>query len=116
MYLLRIWYNLFDPAAEDAIYDSYAIRRFTGIDFMTESVLNEATRRKFRHLLAASRPNKLSFDVINRVMVQTRHMMKGGTIVDAKRLICCMRSERLDTASFASDAKSSLHKRISTNI
>ena len=27
--------------------------------------------------------NKLFFDAINRVMVQTGHMMKGGTIVDA---------------------------------
>ncbi len=27
--------------------------------------------------------NKLFFDAINRVMVQSGHMMKGGTIVDA---------------------------------
>ena len=27
--------------------------------------------------------NKLFFDAIHRVMVQTGHMMKGGTIVDA---------------------------------
>ena len=25
MYLLQIWFNLSDPATEDAIYDSYAI-------------------------------------------------------------------------------------------
>ena len=38
MYLLQIWFNLSDPATEDAIYDSYAMREFTGIEFMTESV------------------------------------------------------------------------------
>ena len=27
--------------------------------------------------------NKLFFEAINRVMVQSGHMMKGGTIVDA---------------------------------
>ena len=37
----------------------------------------------FRHLLEAHGLNKLFFDAINRVMVQTGHMMKGGTIVDA---------------------------------
>ena len=37
MYLLQIWFNLSDPATEDAIYDSYAMRKFTGIDFMTEA-------------------------------------------------------------------------------
>ena len=27
MYLLQIWFNLSDPATEDAIYDSYAMRK-----------------------------------------------------------------------------------------
>ena len=43
MYLLQIWFNLSDPATEDAIYDSYAVRKFTGIDFMTEAVPDETT-------------------------------------------------------------------------
>lgn len=83
MYLLQIWFNLSDPATEDSIYDSYAMRRFTGIDFMTEAVPDETTLCKFRHLLEANGLNKLFFDAINRVMVATGHMMKGGTIVDA---------------------------------
>ena len=49
--LLQIWFNLSDPATEDAIYDSYAMRKFTGIDFMTEAVPDETTLCKFRHLL-----------------------------------------------------------------
>ena len=44
---------------------------------------DETTLCKFRHLLEANGLNKLFFDAINRVMVQTGHMMKGGTIVDA---------------------------------
>ena len=83
MYLLQIWFNLSDPAAEDAIYDSYAIRKFTAIDFMTEALPDETTLCKFRHLLEANGLNKLFFDAINRVMAATGHMMKGGTIVDA---------------------------------
>ena len=38
-----IWFKLSDPATEDAIYDSYAMRKFTGIDFMTEAVPDETT-------------------------------------------------------------------------
>lgn len=83
MYLLQIWFNLSDPATEDAIYDSYAMRKFTGIDFMTENVPDETTLCKFRHLLEENGLNKLFFDAINRVMVDSGHMMKGGTIVDA---------------------------------
>lgn len=77
MYLLQIWFNLSDPATEDAIYDSYAMRKFTGIDFMTEAVPDETTLCKFRHLLEANGLNKLFFDAINRVMVQTGHYDEG---------------------------------------
>ena len=61
MYLLQIWFNLSDPATEDAIYDSYAMRKFTGIDFMTEAVPDETTLCKIRHLLEANGLNKLYF-------------------------------------------------------
>ena len=37
MYLLQVWFNLSDPGTEDAIYDSYAMRKFTGIDFLKDS-------------------------------------------------------------------------------
>ena len=83
MYLLQTWFNLSDPATEDAVYDSYTMRKFTGIDFMKESVPDETTLCKFRHLLEVNGLNKLFFEAINRVMVQSGHMMKGGTIVDA---------------------------------
>ena len=83
MYLLQIWFNLSDPATEDAIYDSYAMRKFSGIDFLKEDVPDETTLCKFRHLLEEHGLNKLFFEAINRVMVKTGHIMKGGTIVDA---------------------------------
>ena len=50
---------------------------------MTENVPDETTLCRFRHLLEENGLNKLFFDAINRVMVATGHMMKGGTIVDA---------------------------------
>ncbi|MCD7797949.1 MAG: IS5 family transposase [Akkermansiaceae bacterium] len=83
MYLLQIWFNLSDPGTEDAIYDSYAMRKFVGINFLSEGVPDETTLCKSRHLLEQNGLNKLFFDAINRVMVETGHMMKGGTIVDA---------------------------------
>ena len=83
MYLLQCWFNLSDPGTEDAIYDSYAMRKFTGIDFMSGSVPDETTLCNFRHLLEEHELNKQFFEAINRVMEQTGHIMKGGTIVDA---------------------------------
>ncbi|MCD8142093.1 MAG: transposase [Clostridiales bacterium] len=83
MYLLQVWFNLSDLATEDAIYDSYAMRKFVGIDFMTESVPARTTLCRFRHLLEDNGLNTLFFDAINRVMVETGHKIKSGTIVDA---------------------------------
>ena len=59
MYLLQIWFDLSDPATEDTVYDSYAMRKFTGIDFLKESVPDKTTLCKFRHLLEVNGLNKL---------------------------------------------------------
>jgi len=51
MYLLQVWFNLSDEGIEDAIYDSYAFRKFMGIDFNEEQVPDATTLPKFRHML-----------------------------------------------------------------
>ncbi len=83
MYLLQCWFHLSDEGVEDAIYDSYAFRKFMGINFLEQDVPDATTLLHFRHLLEENGLNKLFFDAINRVMVASGHMMKGGTIVDA---------------------------------
>lgn len=83
MYLLQIWFNLSDEGVEDAVYDSYAMRKFMGIDFMQEQVPDATTLLKFRHLIEESGLGKAFFEAINRCLEQCGHIMKGGTIVDA---------------------------------
>ena len=83
MYLLQIWFNLSDEGVEDAIYDSYAFRKFMNIDFMEEQAPDATTLLKFRHLLEENHLGEVFFKAINRVMEATGHIMHGGTIVDA---------------------------------
>ena len=83
VYLLQIWFNLSDEGVEDAIYDSYAFRKFMNIDFMKEQVPDTTTLLKFRHLLEENHLGEEFFKAINRVMEATGHIMYGGTIVDA---------------------------------
>ncbi len=83
MYLLQYWFYLSDEGVEDAIYNSYAFRKFMGINFLEQDIPDATTLLHFRHLLEENSLNKLFFDAINRVMVATGHMMKGGTIVAA---------------------------------
>lgn len=53
IYFLQLWFNLSDPAVEEALYDSAAMRSFAGIDLGREPVPDETTVCKFRHSLAA---------------------------------------------------------------
>ena len=82
-YRLQVWFNLSDEGTEDAIYDSYAMRKFVGINFLEEDAPDATTLLKFRRLLEQHGINKLFFEAINRVMIETGHMLKGSTVVDA---------------------------------
>jgi IS5 family transposase len=47
IYFLQHWFNLLDPAVEEALYDSLAMRRFVGIDLGREPVPDETTCAAF---------------------------------------------------------------------
>src|SRR5437867_1828043 len=53
IYFLQQWFNLSDPATEEALYDSLAMRQFVGIDLGREPAPDETTILRFRHLLRA---------------------------------------------------------------
>ena len=44
IHFLQHWFNLSDPAAEEALYDSLAMRRFVGIDLGREPAPDECSR------------------------------------------------------------------------
>ena len=46
---LQHWFNLSDPAAEEALYDTPVMRAFAHIDIGRERVPDETTICKFRH-------------------------------------------------------------------
>ena len=83
MYLLQIWFNLSDEGLEDAIYDSYAMRNFVGINFLEEQVPDATTLLKFRHLLEKHNLGEAIFNDIKERLQKAGLMMRGGTIVDA---------------------------------
>ena len=51
IYFLQQWFNLSDPQAEDAIYDSESMRRFARVELGDDIVPDETTILRFRHLL-----------------------------------------------------------------
>ena len=83
MYLLQTWFNLSDEGVEDAIYDSYAMRTFMGVNFCEEQVPDATTLLHFRHLLEENKLGAAMFAAINVVLEANGCIMHGGTILDA---------------------------------
>ena len=83
MYLMQNWFNLSDEGIEDAIYDSYAMRSFMHLDFLTEQVPDATTLLHFRHLIEENKIGEQIFDDVKSRLEKAGLMMHGGTIVDA---------------------------------
>jgi IS5 family transposase len=69
LYFLQQWFNLSDSAAEEALYDSSAMRRFVGIDLGCEPAPDETTVCRFRHLLEEHDLGRPLFEEVHRDFV-----------------------------------------------
>jgi len=83
IYFLQQWYDLSDPGAEEAIYDSESMRRFAGVELGEDPVPDETTILRFRHLLEAHQLTAAIFTEIGALLAEKRLLLKAGTIVDA---------------------------------
>jgi transposase, IS5 family len=83
IYFLQLWFNLSDPAVEEALYDSVAMRGFVGIDLGAEGAPDETTVCKFRHLLERAKLGKVLLKAVNDHLRRNGIKISNGTIVDA---------------------------------
>ena len=83
IYFLQNWFNLSDPAVEEALYDSLSMRNFVGIDLGREGAPDETTVCKFRHLLEAHDLGQRLFEEVGRHLQAKGLKVSTGTIVDA---------------------------------
>jgi IS5 family transposase len=83
IYFLQQWFNLSDPAAEDAIYDSESMRRFARVELSDDVVPDETTILRFRHLLEQHGLTAGIFEEIAGLLEDKRLLLRSGTIVDA---------------------------------
>ena len=83
IHFLQQWYALSDPAVEEALYDSAAMRRFVGIDLGREPVPDETTVCKFRHLLERHKVAERLFKAVSEHLHERGLKLSQGTIVDA---------------------------------
>jgi len=83
IYFLQQWFNLSDPAVEEALYDMVSMRAFAGIDLGEAPVPDETTVCKFRHLLERHNLGPAILSEVNQHLVSRKIKVNTGTIVDA---------------------------------
>jgi len=83
IHLMQQWYDLSDPAMEDALIEVPTMRRFAGIDLISERIPDETTILGFRHLLEKHDLGKQIFETVKAHLKANGMAMKQGTIIDA---------------------------------
>ena len=83
VYFLQQWFDLSAPQAEDMLYDSESMRRFARVELGEDTVPDESTILRFRHLLEQHLVTAQMFAAIRGLLEERRLLLKAGTIVDA---------------------------------
>ena len=83
IHLLQQWYELSDPAMEDALIEVPTMRRFAGIDMISDRIPDVTTILTFRHLLENHDLGLQIFEVVKTHLKANGMAMKQGTIIDA---------------------------------
>ena len=83
IHLMQQWYDLSDPAMEDALIEVPTMRRFAGIDLISDRIPDETTILTFRHLLERHDLGKQIFETVKAHLKANGMAMKQGTIIDA---------------------------------
>lgn len=83
IHFLQQWFNLSDPAVEEALYESASMRDFVGIDLGREPAPDETTVCKFRHLVERHEVGRQIFEQVGAHLQSQGFRLSTGTIVDA---------------------------------
>lgn len=82
IHCMQQWYNLSDPAMEDALYEIASMRLFAGLS-LDKAIPDHSTILKFRHLLEKHGLARQIFDEMNRWLSESGVLLKEGSLIDA---------------------------------
>ena len=82
IHFVQQWFNLSDPAMEEALYDMALFREFAGLDTGEHNLPDESTILRFRHLLEAHNLSLQILATVNATLAAEGLLLKGGTVVD----------------------------------
>jgi IS5 family transposase len=83
IHFLQQWFNLSDPAMEEALYEMALFREFVGLVAGEDNLPDESTILRFRHLLEAHSLSLQILATVNATLAAKGLLLKSGTVVDA---------------------------------
>ena len=83
IHFVQQWFNLSDPAMEEALYDMALFREFVGLDAGQDNLPDESTILRFRHLLESHNLSLQILATVNATLAAKGLLLKSGTVVDA---------------------------------
>jgi transposase, IS5 family len=91
IHLLQQWYDLSDPAMEDTLIEMPTMRRFAGINLISDRIPGETMILAFRHLLEKHDlgmeiycfAEDCVYETVKAHLKANGMAMKQGTIIDA---------------------------------
>lgn len=83
IHFMQQWFNLSDPAMEEALHDVPLFREFAGLDGWDEKLPDESTILRFRHVLEKHKLAPQILQVVNDLLGAKGLLLRSGTVVDA---------------------------------
>ncbi|MGT9829591.1 IS5 family transposase [Pseudomonas aeruginosa] len=83
IHFMQQWFNLSDPAMEEALHDMALFRDFAGLGGWDERVPDESTILRFRRVLEKHKLAPQILQTINDLLRSKGLMLRAGTVVDA---------------------------------
>jgi transposase, IS5 family len=83
IHFMQQWFNLSDPAMEEALHDMPLFREFAGLGGWDDRLPDETTILRFRHKLEEEKLAPQILKTVNELLQHKGLMLKAGTVVDA---------------------------------
>jgi transposase, IS5 family len=83
IHFMQQWFNLSDPAMEEALHDMALFRDFAGLGGGDKPVPDETTILRFRRVLEKHKLAPKILEMINDLLRSKGLMLRAGTVVDA---------------------------------
>ena len=106
IHFMQQWFNLSDPAMEDALHDVPLFRDFAGLGGWDDLLPDESTILRFRHVLEKHKLAPQILKTVNDLLQHKGLLLKTGTVVDAT-LIAAPRSTKNATGERDPEMKQS---------